>query len=80
MSNKKQRLRQNRNNLLINLTRDSERAKSAICGDHTVEFSVFAFLDEFSAVCGACGCEVGDVAEGLPCFAGAVCILVCIQS
>lgn len=72
MSNEKQRLRQNRNKLFINLTRDSERAKGAICGDHAVEFSVFAFLDEFSAVGGGGGYEVGDVAEGLPCFAGAV--------
>lgn len=66
MSKEKHRLRQNRYKLLINLARDGKGAKSAICRDHAVKFAVFAFLDEFSAVCGASGYEVGDVAEVFP--------------
>jgi hypothetical protein len=80
MSEEKHRFRQNRNKLLINLACDSKRAKGAICGDNAIEFSVFAFLDEFSAVAGLGGYEVGNVAEGFPCFAGAVCTLEEIQS
>jgi hypothetical protein len=72
MSKKQHRLRQNRYKLLINLARDSKGAKGAICGDHAIEFSVFAFLDELSAVGGLCGYEIGNIAEGLPGFAGAV--------
>lgn len=73
MSKKKHGLRQDSNKLLINSARNSNGAKSAVCGDNAVKFSVFAFLDEFSAVGGACGYKVGDVAEGFPCFAGTVC-------
>lgn len=80
MSKEKHRLGQDRYKLLINLACHGKGAKSAICGDHAVELPFLAFLDEFSAVGGARGYEVGDVAEAFPCLAGAVCMSECIGS